>query len=113
MEQETNEFTPTAFDLETQSKNLQILKTFIPYLNPARQKSFAVMVKFLELRNVMSIFEKPPASMSICSSDDPAERNVQLLNDLKKFCSPSEQESIDMLLGAFSTFSFSAAFSDS
>ena len=47
MEQESNEYTPTAFDLETQSKNLQILKTFIPYLAPSRQKSFAVMVKFM------------------------------------------------------------------
>ncbi len=107
MEQENNnEFTPTAFDLETQNRNIQILKTVIPYLSPSRQKNFAVMVKFLELRNAVSIFESPPASMSICSSDDPGERNIALLNDLKKFCTPAQQESIDMLLGAFSMFSF-------
>lgn len=113
MEQETNEYIPTAFDLETQDKNIQMLKTVIPYLNSTRQKNFALMVKFMELRNVVTLFEKTPASMSICSSEDSGDRNIQLLNDLKKFCTPAEQETIDMLLGAFSMFSFGDSFADS
>ena len=57
MEQEQNEYTPTAFDIETQSRNIQMLKTIVPYMDSARQKGFALMIKFLELRNVAAIFK--------------------------------------------------------
>lgn len=105
MEQEQFEYTPTTFDIETQSRNLQILKTFIPYLNGPRQKSFAVIIKCMELRNVIHVFDEPPVSMCMCSSDDPSEMTMSLLNDIKKFCTPSEQDSIDMMLTAFQMFS--------
>lgn len=105
MEQEEMEYTPTTFDIETQSKNIQILKTIIPYVEGNNQKNFAVLVKFLELKNVISIFNEPPASLCMCSSDDPSEKKFRLLNDIKKFCSPAEQDSIDMMLTAFQMFS--------
>lgn len=105
MEQEQNEYTPTTFDIETQSKNIQILKTVIPYMDGPRQRTFAMMVKFLELRNVASMFNEKPVSLSMCSTDDPSEKRMQLLNDIKKFCTPAEQDSIDMMLTAFQMFS--------
>ena len=46
MEQEQYEYTPTTFDIETQSRNIQMLKTVIPYIEGPRQKSFAMIVKF-------------------------------------------------------------------
>lgn len=105
MEQEQIEYTPTTFDIETQSRNIQMLKTVIPYLNGPKQKNFAFIVKFLELKNVMTIFNEPPVSMTMCSSDDPSEMTIQLLNDIRKFCTPAEQDSIDMMLNAFQIFS--------
>jgi hypothetical protein len=105
MESEQLEYTPTTFDLETQSKNLQILKTIIPYLSGERQKNFAVMVKCLELKNVIDMFHEPPPSMCMCSSVDPSEMTMQLFCDIKKFCTPTEQDSIDMLLTALQMFS--------
>lgn len=105
MEQEQLEYTPTTFDIETQSRNIQILKTVIPYINGPRQKNFAIIVKCLELKNVIDIFDEPPVSMSMCSSDNPGEMPLQLLNDIRKFCTPSEQDSIDMMLNAFQMFS--------
>lgn len=110
MEQEQCEYTPTTFDIETQSRNIQILKTIIPYIEGSRQKTFAIMVKFLELRNVASLFNEEPVSLSMCSTDDPAEKRMQLLNDIKKFCTPAEQDSIDTMLTAFQMFSSYDAF---
>ena len=43
--------------------------------------------------------------MSMCSTDDPAEKRMQLLNDIKKFCTPAEKDSIDTMLTAFQMFS--------
>lgn len=105
MEQEQSEYTPTAFDLETQSRNIQMLKTVIPYINGSRQKTFAILIKFLELQNVASLFGSETSSLSICSAEDPTERRMQLLNDLKKFCTPTERDSIDMMMTAFQMFS--------
>ena len=105
MDQEQYEYTPTTFDIETQSRNIQMLKTVIPYMDGPRQKNFAMIVKFLELRNVASLFNAEPISLSMCSTDDPSEKRVQLLNDIKKFCTPAEQDSIDMMLTAFQMFS--------
>ena len=104
MEQEQSEYTPTAFDVETQSINIQILKSIIPYIEGPRQRNFAMMVKFLELRNVASLFNEQPVSLSMCSTDDPSEKRVHLLNDIKKFCTPAEQDSIDMMLTALQMF---------
>ncbi len=104
MEQEQSEYTPTTFDVETQSRNIQILKSIIPYIEGPRQRNFAMMVKFLELRNVASLFNEQPVSLSMCSTDDPSEKRVHLLNDIKKFCTPAEQDSIDMMLTALQMF---------
>ena len=63
------------------------------------------MIKFLELRNVAAMFQDAPVSLSMCSTDDPSEKRMQLLNDIKRFCTPAEQDSIDMMLTAFQMFS--------
>lgn len=105
MDQEQPEYTPTAFDIETQSRNIQILKSVIPYIEGPRQRNFAMLVKFLELVNVASLFHGPSVSLSMCSADDPAEKRMQLFNDVKKFCTPAEQDSIDMMLTAMQMFS--------
>ena len=105
MEQEQSEYTPTAFDIETQSRNIQMLKTIIPYMDGSRQKNFAILIKFLELRNVASLFNEETPSLSMCSTDDPSEKRIQLLNDIKKFCTPAEQDSIEMMMTAFQMFS--------
>ena len=110
MEQEHYEYTPTTYDVETHSRNIQILKTIIPYMDGGRQKHFAILVKFLELRNVASLFNTEPVSLSMCSTDDPSEKRMQLLNDIKKFCTPAEQDSIDTMLTAFQMFSSYDAF---
>ena len=110
MDQEQSEYTPTAFDIETQSRSIQMLKTVIPYIDGARQRNFALLVKFLELRNVASLFQNETASISMCSTEDPSERRMQLLNDIKKFCTPTEQDSIDTMLTAFQMFSSYDAF---
>lgn len=105
MEQEQCEYTPTAFDMETQSRSIQILKTIIPYMDCRKQKNFALMIKFLELKNVASLFNSDTVSLRMCSFEDPSEMRLNLLNDIKKFCTPSEQDSIDMMLTAFQMFS--------
>ena len=69
---ETSTFTP--FDYMTQTRELQMLKTMLPYMKV----------------------------MSMCSVDEGSNNMVAMLNDLRAFCTSKEQETIDMLANMFS-----------
>ena len=45
---ETSTFTP--FDYMTQTRELQMLKTMLPYMKDTQKKQFAILIKYMELR---------------------------------------------------------------
>lgn len=98
MEQIT--FTP--FDHMTQTKNLQMLKTAIPYLKNGQKKQFAVLIKYMELQNTIEVFSQEDKVMSICSVSEEENNTASLLSELRKFCSEKELETIDMLTNMLS-----------
>ncbi len=99
-----NNYIPTAFDEKIQNKDLQILKTALPYLNGARQKEILMLIKSMELRKSMELIDSNDASLSICSGENPMENTMNMLNDIRKFCSEREQEQIDLVMNVFSMF---------
>lgn len=100
-----NDLTYTPFDLELQTRNLQIMKVMVPYLQPEQQRMFAMMIKFMELQKTAQLFNGKAAAIQSCSIDDPQERMSQMLNDIKTYCTPKEQENIDMALNMIQMFS--------
>ena len=48
---EPNSFTP--FDNMTQTRELQMLKTAIPYMKGDQKKQFAILIKYMELQNTI------------------------------------------------------------
>ena len=87
-----DEATPlTPFDTMTQTREIQMLKTVIPYMKSSQKKQFAILIKYMELQNTLHIFSQEE------------ENNPQsLLNSLRPFCTPKELETIDMLTNMFS-----------
>jgi len=90
---ETSTFTP--FDYMTQTRELQMLKTMLPYMKDTQKKQFAILIKYMELQNTVQV-------MSMCSVDEGSNNMVAMLNDLRAFCTSKEQETIDMLANMFS-----------
>ena len=43
---ETSTFTP--FDYMTQTRELQMLKTMLPYMKDTQKKQFAILIKYME-----------------------------------------------------------------
>ena len=88
-------FEPTIFDTLTQSREIQMLKTAIPYMQQSQKRQFAILIKYLELQRAMQIFSPNTTSLSAC--EIPAEENnsFNLLNELRKYASPRELEIID------------------
>lgn len=97
---ENSAFTP--FDYMTQTRELQMLKTMLPYMKDAQKKQFAILIKYMELQNTIQVFSQEDKVLSMCSVDEDNNNIVAMLNDLRTFCNTKEQETIDMLINMFS-----------
>ena len=96
---ENSLFTP--FDEITQTRELQMLKTIIPYMPHDSQKQITLMVHYISLMNSMRMIDCAPA-LSVAETESMADRRLSMLNALKKYCSKSEQDTIDNLINIFS-----------
>ncbi len=97
---EQTPFTP--FDYMTQNRQLQMMKTILPYMKEAQKKQFAILIKYMELQNTIQIFSQEDKVLSMCSVDEESNNMVAMINDLRQFCSEKEQETLDMLTNMFS-----------
>ena len=92
-------FTP--FDEITQTKELQMLKTIVPYLSKDKQRPLVMMISCMAMLNSMKVLSETPA-LSVAETETPSDRRIAMLNALKKYFSPSEQETIDNIINVFS-----------
>ncbi len=92
----------TAFDQLTQSREIQMMKTMIPYLKNSQKKQFAILIKYMELQNTAKLFAKEDQLISICSLPEEENNMIAMLNELRKFCTPKEAETIDNLTNILS-----------
>lgn len=92
-------FTP--FDEITQTKELQMLKTIVPYLSKDKQRPLVMMISCMAMLNSMKVLSETPA-LSVAETETPSDRRIAMLNALKKYFSPSEQETFDNILNVFS-----------
>lgn len=65
---ENTPFTP--FDHMTQTRELQMLKTMLPYMRESQKKQFAVLIKYMELQNTVQVFSQEDKVLSMCSVDE-------------------------------------------
>ena len=92
---EPNSFTP--FDNMTQTRELLMLKTAIPYMKGDQKKQFAILIKYMELQNTIQVFNQEDKVMSMCSVSEDENSTLAMLNDLRKFCTDKELETLDMI----------------
>ncbi len=96
---------PTIFDTLTASREIQMLKSAIPYMNPSHKRPFAIFIKYMELQKAMQEFM--PGTESLAACEVPAEENnrFHMLTEIRKYATPKEQELIDNLTSLFSMLS--------
>lgn len=100
-----DELKTTLLDEQLQSRELQILKTTIPYLKEPQQKNLAILAKFLELQKTIRFFQSESNSLSICSVENPEENTINMLNDIRPYCNEKELESLDSFINMFQLLS--------
>ena len=95
------EQTSVTYDDMVQTRNVQMLKSIIPFLDFPSQKPAAMLIQYLEMRNAYSAFSKKDSSMAACALPNGTDRRNAMLSAIRQYCSPKEQETIDTILNLF------------
>ncbi len=89
---------PTDLDYAIASQQLQMLKVAIPYMNIPHQKTMALYIKIRELMRTMDFFDhNDEGMMSICSLDQEHSSPADMLEAIKPYVAPKEQEFVDLI----------------
>ncbi len=96
---------PSALDTLVQSREIQMLKSIVPYLERSKQRMVCLAIYLAELQKTIRLIDTDSgmqaAQLHISENESPAERTRMMLNAVREYCSPREQESIDLLLSFY------------
>ncbi len=92
------------YDNRLQSKEINILKNILPFLDSTAQKNISMMISYLQLQKTMEYFENPENTMQICAMEK-KNSTVDILNVIRTYCSDAEQKQIDQVLNAMQMMS--------
>lgn len=88
----------TDLDYLTAAPHLQMIKAALPYIHVPEQRFFSLMVKISELERTVRLFqEREDGMVGICSLEEDASSPLDMLNAMKPYGTPQEQEFIDLI----------------
>lgn len=88
----------TEYDGLVQTRELQILKSILPFANVKMQMPLAILIQSMQFRNTINMFQNNANALSACSLNNEPDRRSAMIQTLRKFCTPKERETIDTLL---------------
>jgi len=100
-----NYLEPTIFDTLTVNREIQMLKSAVPYMNQAQKRPFALFIKYMELHQAMQAFAPGTASLSACEVPPEENNRLNMLMEMRKYATPMEQEMIDNITSLISMMS--------
>ena len=89
---------PTEYDTLIQTRELQMLKSLLPFASIKSQMPLALFIQSLEFRNTVKIFQQDATVLSACSVHNEPDKRNAMLQTIRKFCTPKEKETVDNLL---------------
>ena len=105
MEQTSNEL--TEFDSVICDSRIQMMKSAIPFVGPHEQRFLSIYVKYIELSKTINLAKNLRSdSLGICSitGKKPSGDNTDFIQTIKKYCTASERETIDMITNMMSAY---------
>lgn len=88
----------TEYDGLVQTRDLQMLKSMLPFASVKAQMPLAILIQTMEFRNTIKMFQDNANVLSACSVNNEPDRRTAMIQTLRKFCTPKERETIDTLL---------------
>lgn len=102
----------TPFDTLTFNSRLQMMKAIIPYMQTSQQKIFSLFIKFSEIQNTIHLFEEDENKLSACSVHAPNDSPLDILKDIRNYCSEKDQETIDMAINFYNAMQMYSTYKD-
>lgn len=99
--EETERLKMTALDSQVSSSHLQMMKAMIPYVHTSGQVFLAIFVKFLEFKNTIDFFTGNGEQLGMCSLNAQSDDPLDMLNDIREYCTDEEREMMDTMLNLF------------
>lgn len=103
----------TPIDQVANQNHLQLMKAVIPYIQPQSQKLFSVMVKMLEMQNILRFYQHNRSCVSACSAPSGQMGILDILTDIRNYCEEDEQNMIDQWIQLASTLELYSVFAQS
>lgn len=95
MEQESYK---TEYDEQIQTRELQMLKSMLPFVSNKNQMTLAMLIQYIEFQNTLKMFQKNTDILSAASFTSESDRRNAMLQTMRRFCTPKERETIDNIL---------------
>lgn len=96
-----------AVDQIANGSSLQMYKAIIPYLPRTMQKNCILMIKMMEMNNLMSYYNSP---MSACSAPPENVTPEELLSEIRQYGSETQNQQIDQMLNLLSALKLYQAY---
>lgn len=71
--------TNVTYDDVVQTRNVQILKSVVPFLDARSKRPAAMLIQYMELRNAYNAFSKPDNTLAACSVGEGTDRKSAFL----------------------------------
>lgn len=98
----------TPIDQIASQNHLQLIKAAIPYLQTKQQKNISVLIKVMELQNILRFYNQNNRCISACAASDSPPGILDMLSEMRNYCEGSDQEMLDQwiqIAGAMELYS--------
>lgn len=92
----------TPFDEATSSRELQILKTLLPFIPISQQRQLALIIELLQMQRTLNYIDSASNLLTAQNLPEESDNRIAMLSAVKKFCSPEDQETIDNIINILS-----------
>lgn len=103
----------TPIDQIANQNHLQLIKAALPYVQSSSQKTLSVMIKMMELQNILHFYSKSSAVIHACNTESEHAGILDMLTEIRSYCEGEEQKLLDQWIQIASALELYSIFSQS
>lgn len=103
----------TPLDQIATQNHLQLAKAAIAHLPPSNQQLLSVLIKVMELQNILRFYNQKQSFLSACSTQTEPAGMLDILSDMRNYCEGADQEMLDQWIQIAGTLELYSIFASS
>ena len=86
------------YDELVHSKDIQILKSMLPFIEMKQQMPLAIMIQFIEFKNALRLFHNKDNGLTANDIQNEEDRQMAMIQALMKHFTKEEQETMNNMI---------------